>query len=71
MKLAAAHALAELAREEAPAELAAAYGVARLEFGPDYLIPKLTDPRLLQRVAPAVAKAAIDSGVAQPVPDVK
>ncbi len=65
MKLAAAHALAELAREEAPAELAAAYGVARLEFGPDYLIPKLTDPRLLQRIAPAVAKAAIDSGVAQ------
>ena len=65
MKLAAAHALAELAREEAPAELATAYGVARLEFGPDYLIPKLTDPRLLQRIAPAVAKAAIDSGVAQ------
>lgn len=65
MKLAAAHALAELAREEVPAELAAAYGVDRLEFGPDYLIPKLTDPRLLQRVAPAVARAAIDSGVAQ------
>ncbi len=65
MKLAAAHALAELAREEVPAELAAAYGVDQLEFGPDYLIPKLTDPRLLQRVAPAVARAAIDSGVAQ------
>ena len=46
MKLAAAHALAELAREEVPAELAAAFGVDRLEFGPDYLIPKLTDPRL-------------------------
>ena len=52
MKLAAAHALAELAREEVPAELAAAFGVDRLEFGPDYLIPKLTDPRLLGRVAP-------------------
>ena len=69
MKLAAAHALAELAREEVPAELAAAFGVDRLEFGPDYLIPKLTDPRLLQRVAPAVARAAIDSGVAQCPPD--
>ena len=65
MKLAAAHALAGLAREEAPAELAAAYGVDRLEFGPDYLIPKLTDPRLLGRVARAVARAAVESGVAQ------
>ena len=60
MKLAAAHALAELAREEVPAELAAAFGVDRLEFGPDYLIPKLTDPRLLGRVAPAVARAAVE-----------
>lgn len=69
MKLAAAHALAELAREEAPAELAAAYGVDRLEFGPDYLIPKLTDPRLLGRVARAVARAAVESGVAQRRPE--
>lgn len=69
MKLAAAHALAGLAREEAPAELAAAYGVDRLEFGPDYLIPKLTDPRLLGRVARAVARAAVESGVAQRRPE--
>ena len=67
MKLAAAHALAELAREEVPA----AFGVDRLEFGPDYLIPKLTDPRLLGRVAPAVARAAVESGVAQRRPDIE
>lgn len=71
MKLAAAHALAELAREEVPAELAAAFGVDRLEFGPDYLIPKLTDPRLLGRVAPAVARTAVESGVAQRRPDIE
>lgn len=71
MKLAAAHALAELAREEVPADLAAAFGVDRLEFGPDYLIPKLTDPRLLGRVAPAVARAAVESGVAQRRPDIE
>ena len=71
MKLAAAHALAELAREEVPAELAAAFGVDRLEFGPNYLIPKLTDPRLLGRVAPAVARAAVESGVAQRRPDIE
>ena len=71
MKLAAAHALAELAREEVPAELAAAFGVDRLEFGPDYLIPKLTDPRLLGRVAPAVARAAVESGVAQRRPAIE
>lgn len=65
MKLAAAFALAELAREDAPAELATDYGVDRLVFGPDYLIPKLTDPRLLERVAPAVARAAVESGVAR------
>jgi len=65
MKLAAAYALAELAREEAPAELAADYGVDRLEFGPEYLIPKLTDPRLLGRIAPAVARAAVESGAAR------
>ena len=65
MKLAAAFALAELAREDVPTELATDYGVDRLVFGPDYLIPKLTDPRLLERVAPAVARAAVESGVAR------
>ena len=71
MKLAAAHALAELAREEVPAELAAAFGVDRLEFGRDYLIPKPLDPRLLCTVAPAVARAAVESGVAQRRPDIE
>lgn len=65
MKLAAAFALAELAREDVPTELATDYGVDRLVFGPDYLIPKLTAPRLLERVAPAVARAAVESGVAR------
>ena len=69
MKLAAAFALAELTREDAPAELAADYGVERLVFGPDYLIPKLTDPRLLDRVASAVARAAVESGVARRRPE--
>ena len=71
MKLAAAHALAELAREEVPAELAAAFGVDRLEFGPDYLIPTPFDTRLILRIAPAVAQAAAESGVAtRPIADI-
>lgn len=65
MKLAAARALAELAREEVPDEIAKAYGLDHLAFGPDYLIPKLTDPRLRKRVSRAVAEAAIASGVAR------
>ncbi len=70
MKLAAARALAELAREEVPDEVAKAYGMDHLAFGPDYLIPKLTDPRLLKRVSRAVAEAAIASGVARcPLPE--
>ena len=64
MKIAAAHALAELAREDVPDEVAAAYG-ARPKFGPDYIIPVPFDPRLISQVPPAVAKAAMDTGVAR------
>lgn len=65
MKLAAVNALAQLARQEVPESVCKAYGVSRLEFGPDYIIPKPFDHRVLTWVAPAVAKAAIESGVAQ------
>ena len=65
MKLAATHALAELAREEVPDSVRRSYGMERLEFGPQYIIPKPFDPRVLVREASAVAKAAMDSGVAQ------
>ena len=65
MKLAATHALAELAREEVPDSVSRTYGVERLEFGPEYIIPKPFDPRVLLRESSAVAKAAMDSGVAQ------
>jgi malate dehydrogenase (oxaloacetate-decarboxylating)(NADP+) len=64
MKLAAAHAIAGLAKEATPQEVLTAYGVDSLEFGKDYIIPKPTDPRLLGAVSMAVAQAAIDSGVA-------
>ncbi|HET9176470.1 MAG TPA: NADP-dependent malic enzyme, partial [Pseudolabrys sp.] len=64
MKIAAAHALAELAREDVPDEVASAYG-ARPKFGPDYIIPVPFDPRLISFVPPAVAKAAMDTGVAR------
>ena len=63
MKLAAAHALAALAKEPVPDAVNAAYNVKKLTFGRDYFLPKALDPRLITRVAPAVAKAAIDSGV--------
>jgi malate dehydrogenase (oxaloacetate-decarboxylating)(NADP+) len=63
MKIAAANAIAELAREQVPEEVAAAYGV-RHTFGPDYIIPAPFDPRLMEVVPAAVAKAAMDSGVA-------
>ena len=70
MKLAAAHALAELTREPVPAMVLRAYGVEKLEFGRNYLIPKPLDPRLLCTIAPAVARAAVDSCVARkPVTD--
>ncbi len=65
MKIAAAKALAELARSDVPDEVAAAYHGSRLRFGPDYLIPVPFDPRLISTIPPAVAKAAMDSGVAR------
>ncbi|HEX7872171.1 MAG TPA: NADP-dependent malic enzyme [Sphingobium sp.] len=69
MKVAAAHAIAELAREQVPEEVALAYGKQH-SFGPDYIIPAPFDPRLMEVVSLAVAKAAIDSGVAQkPIED--
>ncbi len=70
MKIAAADAIAALARVEASEVVAAAYGGVAPVFGPDYIIPKPFDPRLILEIAPAVAKAAMDSGVAtRPIPD--
>ncbi|MBB5699610.1 NADP-dependent malic enzyme [Sphingomonas yantingensis] len=63
MKIAAANAIAELARDRVPDEVAAAYGVQH-SFGPEYIIPAPFDPRLMEVVSAAVAKAAMDSGVA-------
>jgi malate dehydrogenase (oxaloacetate-decarboxylating)(NADP+) len=65
MKIAAARALAELARQDVPDEVDAAYSGRRLRFGPDYIIPVPFDPRLISHVPPAVARAAMDSGVAR------
>lgn len=65
MKIAAVDAIRSIAKEPVPAEVLAAAGVDKLEFGPEYIIPKPMDPRLLPRIAKAVAQAAIDSGVAQ------
>ncbi len=65
MKIAAAHAIADLARKSSVAEVANTYRDERLVFGPEYLIPKPFDPRLLVRVATAVARAAMASGVAE------
>lgn len=70
MKLAAVHALADLAREDVPDSVSAAYADRTFHFGPDYIIPKPFDNRVLLRVAPAVAKAAMATGVAQkPIQD--
>ena len=70
MKLATVHALADLTHAEIPDEVASAYGAAGLRFGPDYLIPKPFDPRLIEKICPAVAQAAMDSGVAtRPIAD--
>lgn len=65
MKLAAVHALADLAREDVPESVSMAYANKSFQFGPDYIIPKPFDNRVLIKVAPAVAKAAMSSGVAQ------
>ncbi len=71
MKIAAAHALAQLAREDVPDEVAAAYG-ARPKYGPDYIIPVPFDPRLISDIPPAVAKAAMESNVARrPIEDME
>ncbi|HTH59454.1 MAG TPA: NADP-dependent malic enzyme [Paraburkholderia sp.] len=70
MEIAAVTALAELARQEQSDVVATAYGIQDLSFGPEYLIPKPFDPRLIVKIAPAVAKAAMDSGVAtRPIED--
>jgi malate dehydrogenase (oxaloacetate-decarboxylating)(NADP+) len=70
MKIAAAEAIAALAREDVPDEVAAAYRGARPVYGPEYIIPSPFDPRLISRVSAAVAKAAMDSGVAKkPIAD--
>jgi malate dehydrogenase (oxaloacetate-decarboxylating)(NADP+) len=72
MKIAAAEALAQLAREDVPDEVHLASAGSRLTFGPDYIIPNAFDPRLIARVPPAVARAAIDSGVARkPLADLR
>ncbi len=65
MKVAAAKALAQLAHEDVPDSVLKAYGLDSLHFGRDYIIPKPLDPRVLTRVAPAVARAAMESGVAR------
>lgn len=64
MKIAAAIALAKLAKESVPSEVCKAYNVSQIKFGKDYIIPKPFDPRVLLVVAPAVAKAAVEDGVA-------
>jgi malate dehydrogenase (oxaloacetate-decarboxylating)(NADP+) len=70
MKIAAVHALADLAREPVPDSVLRAYDLDRLQFGPEYLIPKPFDPRVLWRVAPAVARAAMEEGLARaPITD--
>ncbi len=70
MEIAAVHAIAELAQAEQSEVVAAAYAGQQLAFGPEYLIPKPFDPRLMMKIAPAVAKAAFESGVAlRPIAD--
>nr|MDY0674832.1 NADP-dependent malic enzyme [Pasteurella multocida] len=70
MKLAAVHAIADLALAEQSEVVTSAYGETELSFGPEYLIPKPFDPRLIVKIAPAVAKAAMDSGVTtRPIKD--
>lgn len=64
MKIAAVYAISALAKEPVPSVVDEAYGLSDLHFGPDYILPKALDPRLLLRVAPAVARAAMESGIA-------
>jgi malate dehydrogenase (oxaloacetate-decarboxylating)(NADP+) len=72
MKVAAARALAELAKQDVPDEVAAAYQGKRLKFGPDYIIPSPFDPRLISEIPPFIAQAAMDSGVARkPIADMQ
>ena len=72
MKVAAARALAELAKQDVPDEVAAAYHGRRPKFGPDYIIPAPFDPRLISEIPPYVAQAAMDTGVARkPIPDMQ
>jgi len=72
MEIAAVHAIADLAQAEQSEVVAAAYAGEKLAFGPEYLIPKPFDPRLMMKIAPAVAKAAADSGVAlRPIADLE
>ncbi len=71
MEMAATRALAALTREEVPESVTRAYGIDKLKFGPDYLIPKPFDPRVLLWVAPAVAWAAVASGIAGRIIDVE
>ncbi|MGH8806885.1 MAG: NADP-dependent malic enzyme [Noviherbaspirillum sp.] len=72
MEIAVVHAIAELAQAEQSDIVATAYGISNLSFGPEYLIPKPFDPRLMMKIAPAVAKAAEDSGVAlRPIQDMQ
>jgi len=67
MKIATVKALAELAREPVPESVLDAYSLVELEYGPDYILPKPMDPRLMPVIAPAVARAAVESGVARTV----
>jgi len=67
MKIATVKALAELAREPVPESVLDAYSLVELEYGPDYILPKPMDPRLMPIIAPAVARAAVESGVARAV----
>jgi malate dehydrogenase (oxaloacetate-decarboxylating)(NADP+) len=72
MEIAAVHAIADLAQAEQSDIVASAYGISNLSFGPDYLIPLPFDPRLMTKIAPAVAKAAEESGVAaRPIQDMQ
>ncbi|MDF3035936.1 MAG: NADP-dependent malic enzyme [Paucimonas sp.] len=72
MEIATVHAIADLAQAEQSDIVATAYGISNLSFGPEYVIPKPFDPRLMIKIAPAVAQAAQDSGVAsRPIPDMQ